>query len=248
MSGFTGVTQNWIYNTPQGIQYRIDNNLYVTDGLVLYLDAGDSNSYPGSGTTWFDLSGNGNNGTLTNGPTYSSNNLGSIVFDGVNDYVSVSPTSINSNITNSITLNCWVKVNSTSYQVIGGGQDSAGVRYTASFNSNASLNTYGFDLESTSGQVRLESSSNSLILNSWVNLVGTYDGSTAKFYLNNSLVDTDNGTSGNIVDFDNIIFGMDISSLRYLNGNIAQVQIYNRALTQQEVQINFNIFKGRYGL
>ena len=243
-----GPTQNWIYNTPQGIQYQIDNKFYVTDGLVLDLDAANSLSYPGTGNIWTDLSGNGNNGTLTNGPTYSSNNLGSIVFDGVNDYVSVSPTSINSNITNSITLNCWVKVNSTSYQVIGGGQDSAGVRYTASFNSNASLNTYGFDLESTSGQVRLESSSNSLILNSWVNLVGTYDGSTAKFYLNNSLVDTDNGTSGNIVDFDNIIFGMDISSLRYLNGNIAQVQIYNRALTQQEVQINFNIFKGRYGL
>ena len=57
----------------------------VTSGLVLSLDAADKNSYPGSGTTWADLSGNTNNGTLTNGPTFSSANQGSIVFDGVDD-------------------------------------------------------------------------------------------------------------------------------------------------------------------
>ena len=59
----------------------------VTNGLVFYLDAANKLSYPGSGTAWVDLSGNGNNGTLTNGPTFSSNNAGSIVFDGVDDYV-----------------------------------------------------------------------------------------------------------------------------------------------------------------
>ena len=58
----------------------------VMNGLVLCLDAGNSKSYPGTGTTWTDLSGNGNNGTLTNGPTYSSANGGSLVFDGTNDY------------------------------------------------------------------------------------------------------------------------------------------------------------------
>ena len=60
----------------------------VTNGLVLYLDAANKKSYPGSGTTWTDLSGNNNTGTLTNGPTFDSNNGGSIVFDGTNDYVS----------------------------------------------------------------------------------------------------------------------------------------------------------------
>jgi hypothetical protein len=58
----------------------------VTDGLVLCLDAGNPKSYPGSGTTWTDLSGNGNNGTLVNGVGYSGDNLGSLSFDGVNDY------------------------------------------------------------------------------------------------------------------------------------------------------------------
>jgi uncharacterized delta-60 repeat protein len=66
-----------------GISY---NPRIVTDGLVLALDAANPKSYPGSGTTWTDLSGNGNTGTLTNGPTYSSANGGSIAFDGVDDY------------------------------------------------------------------------------------------------------------------------------------------------------------------
>jgi hypothetical protein len=62
----------------------------IESGLVLCLDAANKNSYRGSGTTWTDLSGNGNNGTLTNGPTFSAGNQGSIVFDGVDDYVEVS--------------------------------------------------------------------------------------------------------------------------------------------------------------
>ena len=59
----------------------------VRDGLAFYLDAANTKSYPGSGTTWTDISGKGNDGTLTNGPTFSSDNLGSIVFDGSNDHI-----------------------------------------------------------------------------------------------------------------------------------------------------------------
>jgi len=65
----------------------------ITDGLVLSLDAANTKSYPGTGTVWKDLSGNGNNGTLVNGPTFNSGNNGSIVFDGVNDYASTTPVS-----------------------------------------------------------------------------------------------------------------------------------------------------------
>ena len=72
---------------------RVANSTIVSSGLVLHLDAGNASSYPGSGTTLTDLSGSGNNGTLVNGPTYSSANGGSLSFDGVNDYVSVSNTS-----------------------------------------------------------------------------------------------------------------------------------------------------------
>lgn len=66
----------------------------VTNGLVLALNAADRNSYPGSGTTWYDMSGNGRNVTLTNGPTFNSANGGSIVFDGVDDYATFSAVTV----------------------------------------------------------------------------------------------------------------------------------------------------------
>jgi hypothetical protein len=82
----------------------------VTDGLVLALDAGSKKSYAGSGTTWKDLSGNGNNGTLVNGPTFNSANGGSIVFDGVDDYVLLPNIVENSN--SSTTIEVIMKNNS----------------------------------------------------------------------------------------------------------------------------------------
>ena len=82
----------------------------VTNGLVLYLDAGNTKSYSGSGTTWTDLSGNGNNGTLTNGPAYDSANLGGILFDGNNDYITVPDNSSLTSFTN-MTLEILVKYN-----------------------------------------------------------------------------------------------------------------------------------------
>jgi len=59
----------------------------VTDSLVLCLDAANPRSYPGSGTTWYDLSGNGHNGTLVNGVGFNSGERGSMIFDGTNDYI-----------------------------------------------------------------------------------------------------------------------------------------------------------------
>ena len=88
----------------------------VTNGLVFCVDAADTNSYPGSGTTWFDLSGNGNNGTLNNGPTFNSANRGSIVFDGTNDWISVTRNSSLSP-TSEITEEAMIFRTSTSDQV-----------------------------------------------------------------------------------------------------------------------------------
>ena len=80
----------------------------VTDGLVLYLDAENTRSYPGTGTTWSDLSRDGNNGTLTNGPTVDSGNGGSIVFDGSNDYVDFDDILDLSTLSVSMWINCDV--------------------------------------------------------------------------------------------------------------------------------------------
>ena len=83
----------------------------VKRGLVFNLDAGTIESYPGSGTSWYDMSGNENHGTLTNGPTYNSANQGSVVFDGTNDYVTT--TDVHHG-TSEFTLESWVYLNSLS--------------------------------------------------------------------------------------------------------------------------------------
>ena len=82
------------------------------NGLVLHLDAANNKSYPGSGTTWTDLSGNDNNGTLTNGPTFNASNMGSIALDGTNDYIYRSSLSNFNSSTYTVLL--WAKFNSMS--------------------------------------------------------------------------------------------------------------------------------------
>ena len=89
-----------------------DGSLYNGGNMLLYLDAANSTSYPKSGTTWYDLSGNANTGTLTNGPTYNSNNLGNIVFDGTDDNIQLGNASTFLP-TSAITLSCWAKTNTT---------------------------------------------------------------------------------------------------------------------------------------
>jgi len=223
----------------------------VTDGLVLYLDAANQYSYVSGSTSWNDISRGGNNGTLVNGPTYSSANGGSIVFDGVDDYVTISPISINNSITDKITIETFLNSNDLSnYAQIGGGQDNTGTRYTAAFNSSAlTAGVFGFDLEATSGQVRLYTTS-TYSTGIWIHLVGTYDGTTARLYVNNILEDTDSGTSGNVVDFDSVLLGRDISLAagRVFNGRMSLYRIYNRALSATEVRQNYNATKTRFGL
>jgi hypothetical protein len=96
--------------------YEKGSNKIIRTGLKLFLDAGNTSSYGGSGTTWTDISGNGYNGTLINGPTYSSGNGGSIVFDGTNDYIGgtgLDNASTSINGASAITLSFWLKRAST---------------------------------------------------------------------------------------------------------------------------------------
>ena len=109
----------------------------VTNGLVLALDAGDRNSYPGTGTTWRDLSGNNNNGTLTNGPTFNTGSLGSIVFDGVDDYVLINAFSLLA----PLTICSWVY--KTSHRTWASILDRYG---------NESLDSLAFGFDFTDGQ------------------------------------------------------------------------------------------------
>jgi hypothetical protein len=157
----------------------------VTDsGLVLNLDAGNIKSYPGNGTIWYDKSGFQNNGTLTNGPTFSG---GSIVFDGVDDYVDTTfkaSTLIGNG--NPFTISAFFKTGNMTQQMLVACPDSPRF-YIEVFNrSGVLVSHWGI------GNNNNSSTSTAIInLNQIYNYVTTYDGNIAKGYLNGVLTDTD---------------------------------------------------------
>jgi hypothetical protein len=193
-----------------------------------------------------DFSGNNNFGTTANSPTYSSANGGYITFDGSNDYIDCGNSS-SLTITDNITVSIWVR--------------------RTSYNSNIAMlirrnsyDSYAFQLGSSSPTIRwkintgpstwAQTGTTALNLNEWANIVGTYDKSTMRLYKNGVQMQTLSETASiNYPVSDNLIIGRDDPvSGRYFIGNIAQVQIYNRALTASEIQQNFNASRGRFGI
>jgi hypothetical protein len=221
----------------------------VTNGLVLNLDAGKKDSYNQEGTNWNDLSGNRNNGTLTNfgtQTTWNSDNGGSIVFDGTNDYVTV-PNSTLWDFLGSFSLECWVYVNS--YDSFGSfllQQQSAG--------SNGGVELYVY-IDNTvrlnaNGGTSMVISSNTFLRGRWNHVVATYEGTTAKIYLNTSNIGTNVSASPPSNVAGQLRIGSYASFGFYeLNGKMSCVRIYNgKALSSQEVLQNYNALKGRYNL
>jgi hypothetical protein len=213
-------------------------------GLVLALDAGNTKSYPGSGTTWTDLSGNGNTGTLTLGPTYNSANGGSIVFDGTNDFIDFTSDS-NLLPTAGLTVSVWFKT-------------TVGDRWLVTKTSNTLVNGYALSGNSiVAGNFFFAVSGvsvvtpGSAITGAWFNLVGTWTPSTSLLVYQNSIQVASNTTSipASIIDPSfPLEIGRDPVAGAPWNGNIAQVSIYNRALSAAEIQQNFNALRGRFGI
>jgi len=212
----------------------------VTNGLVLALDAGNTKSYPGSGTTWTDLSGQGNTGTLTNGPTYNSGNGGSIVFDGTNDYVDCG--NLSSVQITVGTIAAW-------FNATNGNSGFNGIIAKqwawALFVSDNVLIAYdwGTGLSRSTG-ITVGNSTWNYAAMTFTETVGS-PSNNAIVYLNGSAVLT---TTVKHVNH-NVSFQIgEANASQYFTGNIAQVSIYNRALTTAEIAQNFNALRGRYGL
>jgi hypothetical protein len=214
----------------------------ITDGLVLALDAANTKSYPGSGTTWRDLSGNGNNGTLTNGPTYNSTNGGSIVFDGLNDYVDIGVKGTLNPST--ITVSAWMKPESSlsSKYIIRNRTYGWGILITDSMK----LATFVYTNSSVSSAYTSDITLSSL----YYNTVFTFSNSNLNVYLNGTLLNSVTTPSNSIYYVENYVaVGRDANAdVSYFLGNISQVSVYNRALTAAEILQNYNATKGRYGL
>jgi len=212
----------------------------VRSGLVFWVDAGNTKSYPGSGTTWTDLSGQGNNGTLTNGPTYTSGANGYFAFDNVNDYVTAPSSSSYAFGTGDFTLEAWI--------------------YPTSFSGYTHLialpdqNTFGLKANTGDGALYFYSSSFNnypttgwtLTLNQWNHVVFTRSSSVAYPYLNGigyaSKSGFTNNFSAQVLNIHNG-FASEFTSCR-----ISVVRIYNVALTAAQVAQNFEAYRGRYGI
>ena len=217
----------------------------VQNGLVLALDAADKNSYRGSGTNWQDLSGTVNSGSLTNGPTFSGANLGTIVFDGVDDYVSISNNS-NFNNGNNITVEAWVLcTNWSSYthpMIVAKGINVEWILWKS--NDSGYVGKLGWRAAGT------VYSTTSLPNNTWVQCVGSVGSAGQKVYLNGVLESTVGNTtftSGNV----NVTIAAGLvtgSPSNLLGANVAITRIYNIQLTDNQVLQNYNATKPRFGL
>ena len=227
------------------------NSRIITENLVLCLDAANTKSYPGSGTTWTDLSGNGNTGTLTNGPTYSSSNGGSLVFDGTNDYVNLTKTSQLNFGTNDFTIQTFCNLTSktTNYPCIFGNYSSysAGAIYVG-FDHDAAPTKYTIWVNGQ-GSPTLTSSTN-VIYGSWTQLTVVRSSGVGYFYINNSLNGTPASMSASLNGDGSLLsIGRALDATNtHMTGYISNFRIYNRALSAAEVSQNFNALRGRYGI
>ena len=207
----------------------------VTDGLVLCLDATDIRSYSGSGTTWYDRSTNGNNGTLTNGPIYSSADGGAIVFDGSNDYVDITWGIMTGNSAYTYDLFFKKRSDINSNWISYGSSSASQLNQIGIFNNTIGILNYANDTAI---------SVSSIASNTWYHLCATHDGSTSKVYFNGVLA-VQKATTYNFGS-SNLNIGRAINSSNYSPISIGNVRIYNKALSQAEVLQNYNAQKARY--
>ena len=226
----------------------------ITDGLVLYLDAANPKSYPGSGTAWGDISRGGNNGTLTNGPTFNSANGGSIVFDGVDDWTSFG--NILNTGTNDFTISAWVKSTSTAvgnnngivYKRATGFSTSPGYRLNMP---NGAFNLYIADGVNFNTLSTVSPSFNN---GNWYNVVGiAIRTQKLQIFVNGQLnIETASTLATSIDTSTNFAVGAlntsGTSTFHRFLGNISNVSVYNRALSATEVLQNYNATKTRFGL
>jgi len=235
------------------VQYA--NGKIVTNGLVLALNAADKNSYTSGSSIWNDLSGNNYNGTVTGSilPTFSTSNGGSLSFLGGGAGTSyIAEPSIPDSfwISGSWSISAWVKFNVVN---TGTNTDNAIVGHGTVLGTNTYLH-----LGERGAKVQFGLYGNDIIgaiplsANIFYNIVWTHDYTTAlkQIYVN-SIFDTSGGTVRYAGVGSNTRIGSYSVSPGFglcLNGNLYNIQFYNKVLSSSEIQQNYNAQKSRFGL
>ena len=242
-----------VVNSTDAGRIVASTRMVVQDGLVLNLDAGASTSYVGSGTTWTDLSGNGNNGTLTNGPTFSSANGGSIVFDGVNDYVGISTSTLELNTDTNFTLEYWVYT-STSGLAPAVTVNAGTSKIIAFFINDVSFSTFYTILSESnypsSGNSNALRATTNISTSTWTHVSIVRLSGTITIYINGvASGSVSNSYSSSPLNLIGAIAQGGAPNFYFLNGRISNLRIYKgKGLTAAEVSQNFNALRGRFGI
>jgi hypothetical protein len=207
------------------------NPKIVTNGLILCLDAANPKSYPGSGTTWFDLCGNVN-GTFVNGPTFSNVNGGVIVLNGVNNYIDVPL-----NLTN------------TTYTVFGAARYvvASGRTFSAK-NNNWLMGHWGSSTENYYAEGWVSGVGAGASDTNWRIYAATGNQPTDSwsFYVNGTLNVASNANGSNGPN--GFAIGSYAGSIEFSNSHISNLIVYNRVLLEAEIQQNFNALRRRFGI
>jgi hypothetical protein len=219
-----------------------DGPAIVRDGLITHLDAANPRSYAGSGTSWLDVSGRSNHGTLVNTPTYSSSNLGYLSFNGSTNHA----TTTSSLTLTTGTMLVWLWRNGTQsawtglvYSRAAGGSNIAGL----SFSSDGATLSYtwgngGTDYNWATGLTTPNQG--------WCMAAVSVGASTTTMYLNGG--QASQAYTPGTLSLASVYLAQDTLGGRFFNGYLGAVKIYNRALSTNEIAQNFNALRGRYGL
>jgi len=224
----------------------------VTDQIVLNLNASDPVSYPGTGTTWFDLTLNTNDGTLTNGVAYNPVDGGVMIFDGVNDYVDFSTTNLSG--TGDITIDTFLKLDGAQtvyaniFDYSHAGPPGLG-GFVIQQNADAGVGSTNFYFAWWTGSTFDFCFFQVPLTNTYFHLVITKSGGSVVVYINS--VSSFTGSGSSYLDGTGRVMAIGANKGgygRYIKGTIGEFRIYSKALTAAEVLQNYNAQKSRYGL
>ena len=242
----SGACFNYFATQTDKMIFNIDYPAIITSGLSLNLDAGFTPSYPTTATTWYNVCFSGSNGTLSNGPTFNSDNNGSIVFDGTNDFVNISSqTALFSNA--SFTVSIWMYPLSNAsdgmlFATYGPGPDFNSRAVFIRLKSDRAISFGFYNDDVTSGTA-------AFVYNAWQNIVLTYNYTTdiSTMYLNGNILAA--GAVGPCIETRTMSVRIaNWFSQEYYRGRVSSFFLYNRSLSQGEIQQNYNAQRGRFGL
>jgi hypothetical protein len=241
----TSESINWFLTQTDKMIFNLDYPAIITNGLILNLDAGFTPSitslptnifgggYSSYSPTWYDVGSGASNGTLTNSPTFSSANDGSIVFDGVDDVIIWDSNPLSS-LTSAKTYDVWVKFTNTQNTFTLG---CSTLNVYLQNNSTWYINQVGASAINISTWT---------FSSGWTNFIYSFDGTNHLCYINGVSYVVNSG--GGVSSQNNLYIGNRVNMDRAMKGNIATTRVYNRALSTTEILQNYNATKGRFGL